>query len=216
VDPPTSDFGQLLPLAVVGVPDSLRVASCKPCTVDPCMWTYHARISAITAGVVSMARTLSITSISCSGQSGPIVLIASYSESGPYRRNPMFGHRSAVRGKPETAGARPNRRDWTRSGHEDRHCRSHAFLTISKPLAVNSFRMLLAKWEHSSGLIQVALLQSGSSSLEYAVNADRIPASIALVASSAMRPSTTSLTTASWHSHGSVDVDQRCSAGEKT
>ena len=53
-------------------------------------------------------------------------------------------------------------------------------MTISKPLAANSFRMLIAKWEHSSGLIQVALLQSGSSSLEYAVNADRIPASIAL------------------------------------
>jgi hypothetical protein len=103
----------------------------------------------------------------------------------------------------------------TRSGHKDRHCRSHAFLTISKPLAVNSFRMLLTKWEHSSGLIQVALLQSGSSSLEYAVNADRIPASIALVTSSAMRPSTTSLTTGSWHSHGSVDVDQRCFAGGK-
>jgi hypothetical protein len=47
------------------------------------------------------------------------------------------------------------------------------------------------------------------------VNADRIPASIALVASSAMRPSTTSLTTASWHSHGSVDVDQRCSGWRK-
>jgi hypothetical protein len=68
----------------------------------------------------------------------------------------------------------------------------HAFLTISKPRSANSFRILFARWEHSSGLIQVALLQSGSSSLEYAVKAARIPASIALVASSDMRVSTTS------------------------
>jgi hypothetical protein len=64
-----------------------------------------------------------------------------------------------------------------------------AFLTISKPLAVNSLRMLLAKWAHSSGLSQDELLQSGSSSREYAVNADPIPASIASVASSGIRAS---------------------------
>ena len=90
----------------------------------------------------------------------------------------------------------------------------YAFLTISKPLAASSFRMLIARWEHSSGLIQVALLQSGSSSLEYVVNADRIPASIALVASSGMRASTTCLMRdASRNSRGSVDVDQCRSAG---
>ena len=39
-------------------------------------------------------------------------------------------------------------------------------LTISNPLAFNSASMLVANSEHSSDLIQDALLQSGSSSLE--------------------------------------------------
>ena len=63
------------------------------------------------------------------------------------------------------------------------------FSTISNPLACNSFRMLFAKWEHSSGLIQHELLQSGSSSLEYVLKADRIPASIASVASTCISAS---------------------------
>jgi hypothetical protein len=53
--------------------------------------------------------------------------------------------------------------------------------------------MLLAKWEHSSGFIQNALLQSGSSSREYAVNAAWIPTSIASVASSGIRASSVSM-----------------------
>src|SRR5262249_49737412 len=78
-----------------------------------------------------------------------------------------------------------------------------------KPLAVNSLTMFVAKWEHSSGLIQLALLQSGSSSLEYAVNADRIPASIASVISFGMsRASRTSLTRDVSRTSGGVDVDQ--------
>jgi hypothetical protein len=48
------------------------------------------------------------------------------------------------------------------------------------------------------------------------VNADRIPASIALVASSGMRASRTCpMRDASRKSCGSVDVDQCCSAGGK-
>jgi hypothetical protein len=52
---------------------------------------------------------------------------------------------------------------------------------IPAPLA--HFRFTQKADIHSSGLIQHELLQSGSSSLEYVLKADRIPASIASVAS---------------------------------